>query len=832
MVQPTLDVVDANDIIRTIFTINPNGRAAAAASQPVTISTEDKAVLDAIAASVAGTITVGGTVAATQSGTWNITNVSGTISLPTGAATAAKQPALGTAGTASADVLTVQGRAGMVPLDVNATFTPSGTQDTNITKIGGNAVTTTLPVSGTITIGAGSAVIGHVITDTGSTTAVTGTVAVSGPLTDTQLRATAVPVSGTVAATQSGTWNITNISGTVSLPTGAATAALQTQPGVDIGDVTVNNASGAAAVNIQDGGNSITVDGTFWQATQPVSIAGTVTVSGTVAATQSGTWNITNISGTISLPTGASTSALQTTGNTSLSSIDSNIDILAAVAQTADTSSGGAHGFPALFIRKDSPANGASVDGYYDYPQMSAGRIWTSTVITSGSVSVSSSALPTGASTAAKQPALGTAGTASSDVITIQGITSMTPLLVTATLSGNGAVNLTQLIGNAVSVGNGVTGTGVLRVAQVSDGTGKLSSVDNITNPVTVVGATATGNAKSGNPVQTGAVFTTTQPTVASGSIVESQATTRGAHIVAPGVEGFAVTIAAGAAVIGHVITDTGSTTAVTGNVTVTQATGTNLHVVLDTTSTTAVTQATGTNLHMVVDSGTITTVSAVTAITNALPTGTNTLGSIKITDGTTVAGVIAGNSALKTDASSINGTTIVTGGVAGSQSVGGTVATNVAITANPLNLGAQAVSSENAAVTTARQVQLVADLVGKLIVLPYANPENFVSGTITSAMTGTASTLLLAAPASGLRNYITSITVSNSSAAIGTDVIIQDGNGGTTLYVIPAAANYGGATITFPVPLRQPTTATAIYCANVTTASSTKVSAVSYKGI
>jgi len=34
------------------------------------------------------------------------------------------------------------------------------------------------------------------------------------------------------------------------------------QPGVDIGDVTVNNAAGASAVNIQDGGNSLTVDGT------------------------------------------------------------------------------------------------------------------------------------------------------------------------------------------------------------------------------------------------------------------------------------------------------------------------------------------------------------------------------------------------------------------------------------------------------------------------------------------------------------------------------------------------------------------------------------------
>jgi hypothetical protein len=182
-------------------------------------------------------------------------------------------------------------------------------------------------------------------------------------------------------------------------------------------------------------------------------------------------------------------------------------------------------------------------------------------------------------------------------------------------------------------------------------------------------------------------------------------------------------------------------------------------------------------------------------------------------------------------DITKVAGTAIVTGGVAGSQSIGGTVATNVAITANPVNLGAQAVSSENAAVTTARQVQLVADLVGKLIVLPYANPENFVSGAITTAMTSTTTTSLVAAPAAGLRNYITQITVSNAHATVGTDIIIQDGSGGTTLYTIPAAANYGGATLTFPTPLRQPTTATALFCANVTTGASTKVSASGYKG-
>lgn len=50
---------------------------------------------------------------------------------------------------------------------------------------------------------------------------------------------------------------------------------------------------------------------------------------------------------------------------------------------------------------------------------------------TTNGVVVNSSALPTGAATAAKQPALGIAGTASADVISIQGVAGMTPLTVT-----------------------------------------------------------------------------------------------------------------------------------------------------------------------------------------------------------------------------------------------------------------------------------------------------------------------------------------------------------------------------------------------------------------
>jgi len=70
------------------------------------------------------------------------------------------------------------------------------------------------------------------------------------------------------------------------------------------------------------------------------------------------------------------------------------------------------------------------------------------TAVNTGAVVVSSSALPTGAATAAKQPALGTAGTASADVISIQGIAGMTAVKV----DGSGA---TQPVSGTVTANAG-----------------------------------------------------------------------------------------------------------------------------------------------------------------------------------------------------------------------------------------------------------------------------------------------------------------------------------------------------------------------------------------
>jgi len=115
--------------------------------------------------------------------------------------------------------------------------------------------------------------------------------------------------SGTVAATQSGTWNINNISGTVALPTDAAT---QTTLSALNGKVTACN---TGAVVISSG-------------------AVNATCSGTVAATQSGTWNITNISGTVSLPTDAATQTTLAALNTKVTACNTGAVVVSSGAIT------------------------------------------------------------------------------------------------------------------------------------------------------------------------------------------------------------------------------------------------------------------------------------------------------------------------------------------------------------------------------------------------------------------------------------------------------------------------------------------------------------------
>lgn len=205
----------------------------------------------------------------------------------------------------------IEGTAANGAINVNATVNFSGTIDSNITEIGGSAIT-----------------LGQ------------KTMANSFPVAIASDQS-AIPVS------QSGSWTVTANAGTnlntsaLALESTLSAINAKLVSGTDIGDVTVNNGAGAAAVNIQDGGNSITVDyattgsgtatgalrvelptngtgviatvGTVTSITNPVTVQATNLDirdlnSGTdsVSAVQSGTWNVgvTTQAGVANIATG------------------------------------------------------------------------------------------------------------------------------------------------------------------------------------------------------------------------------------------------------------------------------------------------------------------------------------------------------------------------------------------------------------------------------------------------------------------------------------------------------------------------------------------------
>jgi hypothetical protein len=223
--------------------VDPRSIRALTSADVVTVqggnSTAVKVDGSAVTQPVSGTVT-----ANAGSGTFAIS--ASALPLPSGAATSAKQPALGTAGTASSDVITVQGIASMTAL-----------------KVDGSGVTQ--------------------------------------------------PVSGSVSVTQTTSPWVTKDQATGTTATAASTTAMQVAGRNGSGNLTTfsTDANGKVNVDLNDGtGNPISsvsgalkVDGSA--VTQPVSAA------------------------SLPLPSGASTAANQTTGNASLSSIDTKLDALA-----------------------------------------------------------------------------------------------------------------------------------------------------------------------------------------------------------------------------------------------------------------------------------------------------------------------------------------------------------------------------------------------------------------------------------------------------------------------------------------------------------------------
>lgn len=127
---------------------------------------------------------------------------------------------------------------------------------------------------------------------------------------------------------------------------------------------TAPTATDKALVVAMSPNSSCSVTGTFWQATQPVSIASmpTTPVTGTF-------WQATQpvSAASLPLPSGAATSANQTTGNTSLATIATNtgkapINTTAAFSQTSVTTTASTISAPTNAVKVMIQGDSANTD--------------------------------------------------------------------------------------------------------------------------------------------------------------------------------------------------------------------------------------------------------------------------------------------------------------------------------------------------------------------------------------------------------------------------------------------------------------------------------------
>lgn len=333
----------------------------------------------------------------------SITDITGTVSLPTGAATAAKQPSLGTAGAASSDVITVQGITSMTPLLVNGSAVTQPISAAALPLPTGAATSAKQPALGS----AGSAA-SDVLT-------------VQGIASMTPLLVNGSGVTQPISAAA------------LPLPSGAATAAKQPALGT----------AGSAATDV------ITVQGIASMTPIKVDASG---VSLTVAAPG------------LELAQDSATSG------------QAGPLIQGAVSTSA----------PSYTNAKTNPLS-----------LTTAGALRVDASGSTVPISASVLPLPSGAATSAKQPSLGTAGSPSTDVISVQGVASGTPLSVSFASSQD--INIAKISGNTAASGSGASSSGTLRVVTSSDST--IAQTASIVPAFTTLqnAATANGNGTSIN---------------------------------------------------------------------------------------------------------------------------------------------------------------------------------------------------------------------------------------------------------------------------------------------------------------------------------------------
>lgn len=434
---------------------------------------------------------------------------------------------------------------------------------------GGGSLTDTqlraspVTVNGTVTVGSATVTQAtgsnlHVEVDAAPTTAVTGTfwqaiqpisgtvsvssaptTAVTGPLTDAQLRAATVPISGTVTA--SGPVTDTQlratpvpVSGTVTVTDGAGALNVI----VDSGTSTVTQATGTNLHAVIDAGSTTAV--TALPVGHNIIDSGTVTaVTAITNALPAGS----NVIGHVINDTGSTTAV---TGTVAVSGPVTDTQIRATPLPVSGTVTV-TDGAGALNVIVDSGSLTANAGTNLNTSALALSATQTDrsqfTKLTDGTrdgTVKAASTLPLLTDTA---------------VVTTQ----RDPLPAGTNVIGHTIIDTGSTTAvTALPVGHNILDSGTTTVTQAT-GT-NLHAVLDTTSTTAVTQATGTN----------------LHTVVDSGTITAVTAITNA--------------LPAGSNVIGHVIHDTGSTTAVTGNVTAVQPTGTNLHVVVDTAPSTAVT--------------------------------------------------------------------------------------------------------------------------------------------------------------------------------------------------------------------------------------------------
>jgi hypothetical protein len=212
------------------------------------------------------------------------------------------------------------------------------------------------------------------------------------------------------------------------------------------------------------------------------------TTVGTVQLSSGGPFTFSVVQTAGGNSAGGATAANQTTGNASLASIDSKTPALSggAVPVTGSISATNPSvGATGSAVPTSATLGGMNVAGNNTALPGTANGLKVDPSAVTQPISAASLPLPTGAATAAKQPALGTAGTPSADVITVQGSNSATPTPVqqgalaesTAAWTSATTVNTAVTVNTAgystiaVTLNQGTTLTGGVVTFEVSDTT-------------------------------------------------------------------------------------------------------------------------------------------------------------------------------------------------------------------------------------------------------------------------------------------------------------------------------------------------------------------------